>query len=92
MFAVQVQAYLLRLLINLGYNQITQFKVIASWLGTATADKDLLEPHEVAVGKDVAYVTHEVNQFVHSQVLSQLICMLTVEYAQDKRSNQLYVA
>ena len=91
-FAVHVQAYLLRLLINLGYDQITQSKAVASWLGTASTDKDLLEPHEVEVGNDIAYVTHEVSRFVYSQVLSQLIGMLTVEYAQDKRPNQLYVA
>lgn len=90
-FAVHVQAYLLRLLINLGYDQITQSKAVASWLGTATTDKDLLEPHEVEVGNDIAYVTHEVSRFVYSQVLSQLIGMLTVEYAQDKRPNLLCV-
>lgn len=92
MFAVQIQAYLLRLLINMGYDEIIDSKVVASWLGTAMANKDLLEPHEVEVGKKVAYVTHEISQFVHSQVLSQLIGMLTVEYAQNQRPNQLYVA
>lgn len=92
MFSVQVQAYLLRLLINMGYDRISQSKNVASWLGTASLEKDLLEPHEVEIGKDVAYVAYEVSQFVHSQVLSQLIGMLTVEYAQDHKPNQLYVA
>lgn len=92
MFAVQVQAYLLRLLINMGYDQITQSKAVASWLGTTATDKNFLEPHEVELGKDVAYVVHEVSQFVYSQVLSQLVGMLTVEYAQDQQPKLLYVA
>lgn len=92
MFAVQIQAYVLRLLINLGYDQITQSKAVASWLGAPIKDKDLLEPHEVEIGKDVTYVAYEVSQFVHSQLLSQIVGMLSVEYAQYQQQDKLYVA
>lgn len=98
-FAVALQSHLIRQFMMMDdyvykshQQAIVSCKTITSWIGDTTQGKDLLQAHEVSGAQDIIYATYEMAHFVYQELLSQLVGMLSVEYAPRQKQTLLKIA
>lgn len=98
-FAVALQAHLIRQFMMMNdsiyksnQQEVMSCKAITGWIGDNSDGKDLLQAYEATGAKEVIYATYEMAHFVYQELLSQVVGMLSMEYAPFQKRNLLKIA